>query len=276
MNAEPCYPARGQRWALGLEFNGAAFRGWQTQQPGVRSVQATLEAALSRVANHPVTLHAAGRTDAGVHASQMIAHFDSPAPRSARSWIMGTNTLLPREIALRWAVPMPDTFHARFRAVARRYRYVILNQPFRPALLDGQVTHVYQTLDVAAMQAALALMVGTHDFSSFRAVACQSRQPVRTVSHARLSQHGALLVLDIQANGFLHHMVRNIVGTLLSIGQGEQPVNWVSHLLQVQDRTQAGITAPPDGLYFINAYYPPQFVLPQATLGLVWLAGLPD
>lgn len=276
MSAEPFYPAQGQRWAVGIEFNGAAFRGWQTQQAGVRSVQATLEAALGQVANHPVVLHAAGRTDAGVHASQMIAHFDSPSARSARSWIMGTNTLLPPEIALRWAVPMPETFHARFRAIARRYRYVLLNQPYRPALLNGQVTHVYQTLDVSAMQAALNQIVGTHDFSSFRAVACQSNQPVRTVSHARLSQHGALLVLDIQANGFLHHMVRNIVGVLLSIGQGDQPIDWIDHLLRIRDRTEAGVTAPPDGLYFIDALYPHPFELPKAPLGPVWLSGLLD
>ncbi len=268
-----CAEDAGQRWALGIEFNGRAYRGWQTQQAGVRSVQFTLEQALAKVANHPVVLHAAGRTDAGVHASQMIAHFDSPAQRGARAWIMGTNTLLPPDIAIRWATPMPHTFHARFGAVARRYRYVLLNQPFRSALLAGQVTHVHQPLRLAPMQQALSLLVGTHDFTSFRAVACQSRQPVRTVLHARLSQQGPLVVLDIQANGFLHHMVRNIVGVLLKIGRDEQPVAWMAHLLQVRDRTQAGVTAPPDGLYFVNALYPPTFALPDGPLGPVWLAG---
>lgn len=260
-----------QRWALGIEFNGQDYRGWQTQQAGVRSVQQTLEAALGRVANHPVIVHAAGRTDAGVHASNMVIHFDSPSVRQARSWIMGANTLLPRDIAVRWAVPMTDDFHARFKAIARRYRYVILNHAYRPALLSGQVTHVYQTLDIAKMQLAAAKFVGTHDFSSFRAVACQSNQPVRTVSHCQLIQQGQLLILDIQANGFLHHMVRNIVGVLLEIGSGERELEWIDYLLSIKDRTQGGVTAPPDGLYFIQAYYPEQFELPEVPLGPVWL-----
>ena len=260
-----------QRWALGIEFSGRHYRGWQTQQAGIPSVQHTLEQALSKVANHPVIVHAAGRTDAGVHASNMIVHFDTEAIRAERGWVMGTNTLLPDDIAVRWIKPMPDTFHARFKACARRYRYVILNQPFRPALMSGQVTHVYHTLNVANMQAAAAKLVGTHDFTSFRAVACQSNQPVRQVSHCELIQHGQLLVLDIQANGFLHHMVRNIVGSLIDVGTGEQPVEWFDHLLQVKDRKQAGITAPPDGLYFINAYYPDQFEIPEISLGPVWL-----
>lgn len=260
-----------QRYALGIEFNGTNYRGWQTQQAGIPSVQHTLEQALSQVANHPVIVHAAGRTDAGVHASNMVVHFDSASIRAERGWVMGCNALLPHDIAVRWIQPMPETFHARFKAIARRYRYVLFNHPYRPALLAGQVTHIYQPLDFLRMQAAAAKLVGTHDFSSFRAVACQSNQPVRQVKHADLSQHGQLIVLDIQADGFLHHMVRNIMGVLIAIGTGEQPIEWVDYLLSIKDRKQAGVTAPPDGLYFIQAYYPPEFVLPEPPLGPVWL-----
>ncbi len=264
-----------QRFAIGIEFCGSHYRGWQTQQPGVRSVQETLEKALSKVANHPVIVHAAGRTDAGVHASNMIAHFDTDAIRPLRGWLMGTNTQLPPDIAVNWMQPMERDFHARFKACARRYRYVVYNAPVRPALLAGQVTHVYHSLNVDNMCQAVDKLVGIHNFNSFRAAACQSNQPVRHVRHARLFQHGAFLVMDIQADGFLHHMVRNIMGVLLEIGKGEQPVEWVDHLLAVQDRKEAGVTAPPDGLYFIQAYYPPQFQLPPVKLGPAWL-NLPD
>lgn len=264
-----------QRFAIGIEFCGTDFRGWQTQQPGVYTVQETLEKALSKVANHPVIVHAAGRTDAGVHAINMVAHFDTDAVRPLRGWLMGTNTQLPKGIALNWMQPMGEDFHARFKACARRYRYVVYNAPVRPALLAGQVTHVYHSLNVDNMQRAVDKLVGIHNFNSFRAAACQSNQPVRHVSHARLFQHGAFLVLDIQADGFLHHMVRNIVGVLLEIGKGEQPVEWVDHLLAVQDRKEAAMTAAPDGLYFIQAYYPPQFQLPLVNLGPAWL-NLPD
>ena len=263
-----------QRLALGIEFNGARYRGWQTQQAGVASVQATLEGVLSQIAGHTITLHAAGRTDAGVHASNMIAHFDTLAQRLVHGWIRGANTLLPPDIAIRWLQPVSMDFHARFRAIARRYHYVLLNQPYRPALLAGQVTHVYQTLDWDRMQQAAQHILGTHDFTSFRAAACQSRQPVRDIQHVSLQPHGRLWVLDIQANGFLHHMVRNLVGTLLAIGRGEQPVDWIDYLLQVHDRRQAATTAPPDGLYFVNAYYPAEFNLPQLPLGPVWLSNL--
>lgn len=259
------------RLALGLEFCGSQYRGWQTQQEGVRSVQETVEKALSKIANHAVTLHAAGRTDAGVHACNMIAHFDTEADRSIRGWIRGTNTVLPHDIAVRWLQPMTTDFHARFKAHARRYRYVIYNHPYRPALLNGQVTHHYTPLDLERMQLAAQKLIGTHNFTSFRAVACQSNQPVRHVSHLTLTRHGQLIVLDIQANGFLHHMVRNIVGALLEIGEGLKPTEWIDHLLIVQDRKEAGVTAPPDGLYFINAYYPEEFSLPDLPLGPVWL-----
>ena len=264
-----------QRFAIGIEFCGSQYRGWQTQQTGVPSVQLTVEQVLSRIANHAVAVHAAGRTDAGVHATNMIAHFDSHALRPERGWLMGANSQLPKDIAIQWIQAVNDDFHARFKAVARRYRYVIYNAPHRPALLAQQVTHVYQPLDVAKMMAAARKFEGTHNFNSFRAAACQSNQPVRHVQHCRLMQHGAYLVLDIQADGFLHHMVRNIVGCLLEIGRGEYDLDQIDAMFAAQDRRAAGITAPADGLYFVQALYPEQFQLPQVNLGPHWL-NMPD
>lgn len=260
--------------AMGIEFNGSSFKGWQKQQDGVTTVQGVLEKAISKVANEDIILHGAGRTDAGVHASNMVAHFKTNAERSNYNWIRGINTLVDDHIAVRWLTPVSDDFHARFKAIARRYRYVILNQNYRPALLHKQVTFVYEKLDWELMQQAVTKLVGTHDFSSFRAVACQSNQPVRNVKHARFYQQGALVYLDIQADGFLHHMVRNIIGTCIKIGSGKEPVSWIDHLLEVKDRTQAGITAPSDGLYFVNAYYDAEFQkqLPNIAVGPVWLA----
>lgn len=262
------------RYAVGIDYDGSRYRGWQTQQPGVPSVQFTLEKALARIAAHPVVLHAAGRTDAGVHAAGMIAHFDSDAQRSLYNWVLGTNTQLPPDIALRWITPVSDEFHARFKAVARRYRYVLLNTQQRSSQLAGKATWHYHPLSLAPMQQAVSYLVGRHDFTSFRAVGCQSRQPVRDVHFARLSQRGQLIVLDIQADGFLHHMVRNIIGVLLAIGQGKREPEWVQDLLLCKDRTQGGLTAPPDGLYFVDALYPPQFELPREPLGPLWLPDL--
>lgn len=260
-----------QRYAIGIEFCGTNYRGWQTQQAGVVSVQETLETILSKVANHRVDLHGAGRTDAGVHATNMVAHFDSDAERTDRGWLMGCNSQLPSDISIQWIKRMDDDFHARFKATARRYRYVIYNAPARPALLHKQVTHIYHSLDIAKMQQAAKKFEGTHNFESFRAAACQSNQPVRTVSHCTLTQHGSFLILDIQADGFLHHMVRNIVGCLLEVGQAKYDVDHIDAIFAAQDRKAAGVTAPADGLYFIQAYYPTQFDLPQIILGPQWL-----
>lgn len=262
-----------QRYAIGIEYCGTRFKGWQTQQAGVRSIQETLETVLSRIADHPVQLHGAGRTDAGVHATNMVAHFDTAAIRPEHGWLLGANSQLPRDIGLQWIRPVSDEFHARFRAIARRYRYVIYHAPQRPALLHGQVTHAYYDLDVAAMMAAARCFEGTHNFETFRARACQSNQPVRHVSHCRLQQQGDFLWLDIQADGFLQHMVRNIVGCLLEIGQGQYGAEQIDTLFAAQDRRAAGVTAPPHGLYFINAYYPPalQQQLPDIALGPGWL-----
>ncbi|WP_022956109.1 tRNA pseudouridine(38-40) synthase TruA [Perlucidibaca piscinae] len=264
-----------QRYAIGIEYDGRAFRGWQTQQAGVPSVQETLERAIARVANHPVHVHAAGRTDAGVHGSGMIAHFDSPSPRSERSWLMGVNTALPEGVSLRWIQPVASDFHARFKAVARRYHYVIYNHPRRSSLLAGRATWHYHPLQLAPMQEAAQALVGRHDFSAFRAVACQSNRPVRDVHFLQLDQEGPLFRLDIQADGFLHHMVRNIAGVLMAIGQGRMPVSWAAEVLASRDRTLGGVTAPPDGLYFVDALYPSGFDLPREPLGPLWMAGWP-
>ncbi|MDP2226655.1 MAG: tRNA pseudouridine(38-40) synthase TruA [Moraxellaceae bacterium] len=263
------------RIAIGVDYNGRGYRGWQTQQPGVKSVQETLEKAIARVAGHPVIVHGAGRTDAGVHASGMVAHFDADAVRSDRSWMLGVNTYLPEDIALRWVCPVEDAFHARFKAVARRYRYVIYNHPFRSSLLAGQVTWHYHALDTARMQAAAAHLVGVHDFTSFRAVACQAPKPVRDVHFIELRQKGRLIVIDIQADGFLHHMVRNIAGVLMAIGQGKAEPDWAADVLAARDRTLGGVTAPADGLYFVDVHYPPEFVLPrEEPLGPAFLHGV--
>ncbi|CAN6960958.1 MULTISPECIES: tRNA pseudouridine(38-40) synthase TruA [Psychrobacter] len=262
--------------AIAVEFLGTHYHGWQRQRE-VLGVQQALETAISKVANEPVEVIAAGRTDASVHASNMIAHFTTHAYRPTQNWLRGVNSLLPDDIALRWIQPMPADFHARFGAIARRYRYITLNQAQRPAILNHQVTHIYEPLDLAAMQLAAADIVGTHDFSSYRAAACQSNQPVRTVSHARLFAHGQFIVFDIQADGFLHHMVRNLMGTLYAIGRHDLEPSDFLNILAKKDRTIAPPTASGDGLYFINAYYPERFqqLLPNAPLTPIWL-NLPD
>ncbi|WP_298807935.1 tRNA pseudouridine(38-40) synthase TruA [uncultured Psychrobacter sp.] len=258
--------------AIAIEFLGTHYHGWQRQRE-VLGVQEALETAIGKVANEPVEVIAAGRTDASVHASNMIAHFITHAYRPTHNWLRGVNSLLPDDIALRWIQPMPADFHARFGAIARRYRYITLNQAQRPAILNHQVTHIYEPLDLKAMQQAAADIVGTHDFSSYRAAACQSNQPVRTISHANLFAHGQFIVFDIQADGFLHHMVRNLMGTLYAIGRHElEPADFLN-ILHKKDRTIAPPTASGDGLYFINAYYPERFqsLLPDAPLTPIWL-----
>ncbi|MGP4789148.1 tRNA pseudouridine(38-40) synthase TruA [Psychrobacter sp. 1Y11] len=258
--------------AIAIEFLGTHYYGWQRQKE-VIGVQQVLETAISKVANETVEVVAAGRTDSGVHASNMVAHFVTRAYRPTRNWLRGVNSLLPDDIALRWIQPMPADFHARFKAIARRYRYVTLNQDTRPAILNHQVTHIHEPLDLASMQLAAKSIVGTHDFTSFRAAACQSNKPVRTVSHAKLFAHGAFIVFDIQADGFLHHMVRNLMGTLYAIGRHElQPEDFLA-ILAKKDRTIAPPTAAGDGLYFVKAYYPEEYqsLFPKEPLTPAWL-----
>ncbi|KAF1056219.1 MAG: tRNA pseudouridine synthase A [Pseudomonas delhiensis] len=265
-----------QRIALGVEYKGARYRGWQRQQTGVPSVQEVLERALSQVAAEPVNLMCAGRTDASVHGSGQVVHFDTTAERPLKAWVMGTNANLPGDISVTWAKVMPAHFHARFSAMARRYRYVIYNDPIRPAHMAEEVTWNYRPLDVQRMQAAAVSLVGTHDFSSFRALQCQAKSAIKTVHHLQVIQSGRFIVLDVRANAFLHHMVRNFAGVLMAIGTGERPVEWAGEILAARDRRNGGVTAHPFGLYLVQVEYPEEFVLPQRYLGPHFLSGLPD
>ncbi|CAK0745116.1 tRNA pseudouridine(38-40) synthase [Gammaproteobacteria bacterium] len=261
-----------QRIVLGIEYDGTGFHGWQSQTPGVATVQACLGAAISRVANHPVVLHGAGRTDAAVHAICQVAHFDTSAQRPDRAWVLGSNAALPPDINLLWARPVPEGFHARFSAIARHYRYCILNRWARSALERHRWVWMHRPLDVERMEVAAGLLIGEHDFSSYRASGCQAHSPVRTIHYLRVTRHEDRVILSVGANGFLHHMVRNIVGVLMAIGQGEYPPEWASELLAYRDRTRGGVTAPPWGLYFAGVDYPEQFGLAglssRATHGL--------
>lgn len=264
------------RIALGIEYKGARYRGWQRQESGVPSVQAALEKALSQVAAEPVSLMCAGRTDAGVHASGQVVHFDTRVERPLKAWIMGGNANLPPDISVTWAKVMPAEFHARFKAFARRYRYVIYNDPIRPAHLAEEVTWNHRPLDVARMREAAAHLVGTHDFTSFRAVQCQAKSPVKTVHHLEVIGHGRFIVIDVRANAFLHHMVRNFAGVLMTIGAGEREPGWVAEVLAARDRRAGGVTAHPYGLYLVQVEYPPEFELPQRYLGPHFLSALPQ
>lgn len=246
------------RIACAVEYDGAGFSGWQ-RQDHARSVQENVETALSSVAAHPVSVSCAGRTDAGVHATWQVIHFDTVAVRSERSWLLGANANLPKDVCITRVQPVAGDFHARFSAQARSYRYVILNSDVPSALLRRRVTWERRPLDVARMQAGARHLVGEHDFSSFRAVACQAKSPVRSVHRLALTSSGRLLYLDVQANAFLHHMVRNIAGVLISVGRGEQPADWVAEVLAHRDRTRGGITAPADGLYLVGVRYPPEY-----------------
>jgi tRNA pseudouridine38-40 synthase len=230
----------------------------------VRTVQAIVEEAVASVAAHRVVVHCAGRTDAGVHALEQVVHFETRATRSERAWVLGANVNLPPDCCVRWAHPVPESFHARYSAIARHYRYRILSRRTRSALERGRALWVHQPLDLARMSAAAQCLVGEHDFSSFRAVACQAKSPVRRVHYLQLEEADGSIDLHVGANGFLHHMVRNIVGVLVAIGRGDAPADWTAKLLAARDRTLGGVTAPPQGLYFVRADYPESFGLPQA------------
>lgn len=258
--------------AIGIEYQGTAYCGWQHQKH-CDSVQQQLEKALSYIADEPIGLNCAGRTDTGVHAIGQVAHFETNVSRPDKAWIQGVNTQLPNDIRVTWVKPMPENFHARFSAVARQYRYVIFNRPVHSAILANRVTWENRPLDVEKMHAAAQDLLGENNFSSFRAAGCQASHANRNVQSLQVSRQGNFVFVDIQANAFLHHMVRNIVGTLLEVGRLEKPVEWVSELLKKQDRTQAGMTAPAAGLYFVNALYPESFELPRVVLDeLLWQA----
>lgn len=261
------------RYALCIEYQGTNYRGWQIQK-GVVSIQETLEKAISNVANEPVHVVCAGRTDACVNATYQIIHFESHAKRTPRSWVMGTNTKLPDDIAVKWAVEVPESFHARFSAQQRRYRYVILSAPVKPALLAKGVTWTHKQLNVERMNAGAAYLIGEHNFNSYRAVNCQAHSPVREVRDLKVYQSGQLIVIDVAANAFLHHMVRNIAGVLMKIGCGEAEPIWAKQVLDAQDRRQGGVTAPPYGLYFVDVKYPEEFELPKSDIGPYFLTAL--
>ncbi len=258
------------RIAAGVEYDGSAFCGWQYQEhsPGV---QAAVERALSLVANESVRVICAGRTDTGVHAAGQVIHFDTGAERSEFSWIRGVNSNLPASVSLLWARPVPDTFHARFSAQRRYYRYIILNRAVRPACLHRRVAWEYRPLDVEPMQQAASYLLGEHDFSSYRAMACQAKSPIRTLYRLDVMRRDEFVILDLEANAFLHHMVRNIAGVLIAIGAGEAEPIWALQVLKQRDRTLGGVTARPDGLYFMRVDYPPEFALPQPmTATPIW------
>lgn len=245
------------RIALVVEYDGSAFSGWQKQSsPDLPTVQGRLEAALSRVADHPVHTICAGRTDAGVHATCQVCHFDARLDRGCKAWIQGVNSQLPRSVRVLEAVAVGENFHARFSATARRYHYVLECRESVSAILAGRVSPCRFELDLAAMQEAAGHLLGEQDFSAFRAAGCQSRSPSRNVHHARLSRQGRFVVFDIQANAFLQHMVRNLMGSLLTIGRGQQPSAWMAELLAGRDRRLASATADPDGLYLVAVDYP--------------------
>jgi len=254
------------RYALGVEYDGSQFHGWQRLgKPGadsVRTVQATIEAALSFVADRPIETICAGRTDAGVHGECQVVHFDSDVARDPRAWSLGTTSRLPGDVCVRWCVPVADDFHARFSARARRYRYRILNRPVRSALGRQYLTWIRPALDADAMHAAAQSLVGEHDFSAFRTVHCQAPHARRDLHAISVRRSGDEITVDVQANAFLHHMVRNIVGSLLEVGSGEQPQAWIGDVLAGRDRTRAGPTAPASGLVFVGPRYPASCHLP--------------
>jgi tRNA pseudouridine38-40 synthase len=265
------------RIALGVEYKGSRYRGFQRQREGVPTVQESLERALSKVAGGAtVTLSCAGRTDALVHACGQVVHFDTAVDRSMLAWVMGTNRNLPSDICVTWARAMPANFDARFSAMARRYRYVIYNDQIRPAHMAEEVTWNHRPLDIRLMREAAACMIGTHDFSAFRARQCQAKSPVKTVHHLQLVEHGRFIVLDIRANAFLHHMVRNIAGVLMTIGAAERSVGWAKEVLDAGVRRTGGVTAHPFGLYLVKVDYPAEFDLPERYIGPHFLSGLPD
>jgi tRNA pseudouridine38-40 synthase len=272
------------RVALGVSYNGQAYSGWQSQPSG-NTVQDRLEAALARFATHPISTLCAGRTDAGVHGLMQVVHFDTELDRAPFSWVRGTNTFLPPDIAVQWARPVPDAFHCRASAVARRYAYVLLQSPVRPSVDAGRVGWVFHALDGQAMRDAAAHLLGEHDFTSFRAAACQAKSPVKTLRRIAITQRGGTPDADygnhgcapcywrfeFEGNAFLHHMIRNIMGCLITVGQGLQPPEWMRAVRDARSRDAAAPTFAPDGLYFLGPVYDAAWGLPTRTAAFDWL-----
>lgn len=267
IHADTPWPDGMTRVALAVEYQGSDYHGFQTQSSGVRTVQQTLESALSAIANEPITVVCAGRTDAGVHATAQIVHFDTLAQRPEKAWVKGTRAHLPFDISVRWAKPVEPSFHARFSAHSRTYRYLISDRGSYSGLTHRHITWSRKKLDEAAMRRAAACLVGEHDFTSFRASQCQARSPVRQLEYLHVARRGELIVIEVKANAFLHHMVRNIVGVLIAIGAGEAPVQWMAEVLAARNRSAGGVTARPNGLYLVNVGYPDRFQLPETAPG---------
>ena len=255
------------RIALAVEYDGSAFRGWQTQ-PGGGTVQDALQDALHQFAGTPIQVVCAGRTDAGVHALAQVVHFDTTAVRPDSAWVRGVNAHLPAAVAVRWAQPVADEFHARFSARGRRYRYILLNRPERPGLMAGRVGWFHRPLEADAMREAAGFMLGEHDFSAFRAAECQAKSPIKTLRRSDVARHGDLLVFDFEAGAFLHHMVRNIVGALVYVGKGTHPPAWVGEVLAGRDRARAAPTFEACGLYFAGVDYDPVWQLKVERSGI--------
>ena len=258
------------RIALGLEYDGSRFRGFE-RQPDQRTVQGEVERALARIAASSVRVVCAGRTDSGVHATGQIVHFDTSASRPVSAWVRGTNTCLAPDVAVLWARNVDDTFHARFSALGRRYRYVIVNRDTRPALLARRAAWEYRTLDAGRMHLAAQHLAGEHDFSSFRASGCQASRPVRRVYRIDVTRQGDRIFIDVHANAFLQHMVRNIAGSLMAVGAGVRPPGWIAAVLAARDRRSAGVTAAPQGVYLVGVDYPGTAGIPAVpTTGALW------
>ncbi len=270
-------PTAVSRVVMAVAYDGSGFHGWQRQRsPEVATVQAALESALSKVADENIVVQCAGRTDTGVHASYQVVHFETTALRPLRAWTRGSNTHLPEAVKVLWAQAAGDDFHARFSATARRYRYLIYNAEHRPAHLTRGVTWIREPLDAALMAEAGRHLIGELDFSAFRSAQCESPTPMRNVIHLNVERFGDVIMIDIKANAFLHHMVRNIAGVLMAIGSGERAPDWAAQVLAGRDRTQGGVTARPEGLYLVAVDYPPQFGLPDSQPGPWFVSAFSD
>jgi tRNA pseudouridine38-40 synthase len=250
--------------ALGISYNGQPYQGWQSQLSG-QTVQDRLEAALARFTTQKTSTLCAGRTDAGVHGLMQVVHFDTAVERSPSAWVRGTNSFLPRDIAIQWACPVPDAFHCRASALSRRYAYILLESQVRPSLEAGRVGWAFRPLALAPMQQAAELLLGEHDFSSFRASACQALSPIKHLQRLAITRRGAYWRFEFEANAFLHHMIRNLMGCLIAVGQGQYPPAWITQVLQARDRKVAAPTFSPDGLYFLGPRYAPHWGLPEST-----------
>lgn len=260
-----------RRIALGVRYDGTAYHGWQAQDDTLPTVQLFLEQALSRVANQQITVTCAGRTDAGVHACAQVVHFDTDVERSDYSWVFGANSNLPPDIAVQWAMEVPRDFHARFSAASRRYRYIIYNHNVRPAILRSGVAWYHKPLDERDMLLAGNYLLGEHDFTSFRGSDCQSKSPIRELREITVRRHHRMVVIEVMANAFLLHMVRNIAGVLIPIGAGDKPPEWAKTVLEARNRSAAGVTVTASGLYMVDVQYPEAFHLPKTPIGPFFL-----